>query len=142
MTCFAARPPHNHCTMQLYDFDGSVIISNEGDLLTRLKSVRRGNYGAFELSHENDFPALFVEFNRNIAYMHYFPAEEHPGYQPKDMTPDGCPNVVHFLPIKGSEADSIDMPDYALVSAETAYAVAVEFFRSPDLPRSVSWFEL
>ncbi len=128
--------------MQLHDFDGSVAISTEDDLLALLKTNRRGDYGAFILSHTENYPALFVHLNRDVAYLHYCPVDRHPGYQPHDMTPDGCPENVHFLQTEGSEADSIDMPDYALVSAATAYDAAVEFFRSSALPQTISWIEL
>ena len=77
---------------------------------------------------------LSVQINGTIAYLHYFPAEKHPGYQSRDMTPDGCPADVHFLQPDGGEADSFDMPDYTLVAVDAAYVAAVEFFHSPALP--------
>jgi len=80
--------------------------------------------------------------NKDIAYLHYFPPEKHPGYQPYDMNSDDCTGDIHFGQTDGSEGGSFDMPDYTLVSADTAYNAVIEFFRSSDLPQSISWFEL
>jgi hypothetical protein len=128
--------------MQLTDFEGSLTVNTVDDLLARLMSIRRGDYGAFDLSHTNDYPALSIHLNRNIAYLHYFPADGHAGHQPRDMTPDGCDGHRHFLQTNHCEADSFHMPNYTLVSAETAYAAAVDFFHAPELPESIRWFEL
>jgi hypothetical protein len=128
--------------MQLHDFDGHTVINTEDELLARLMSVRRGDYGAFMLSDTDDYPVLSVQLNCDIAYLHYFPAEDHPGYHPRGMTPPGCTGDFHFFQTNNCEADSFDMPEYALVSAVTAYAAAIEFFRSPNLPESIAWFEV
>lgn len=128
--------------MQLTDFDGSMTINTVDRLLARLTSVRRGDYGAFELSHTDDYPALSICLNSNIAYLHYFPAVGHAGYQPHDMTPNGCDGHCHFLQTNHCEADSFDMPDYTIVSAETAYAAAIDFFHAPELPKSIRGLEL
>ncbi len=128
--------------MHVCDLDGDTLVAGEDHLLRRLKSVRRGGYGAFVLHHGDLYPSLFVHLNRDLAYLHYFPAGGHPGYQAQDMTPEGCVGEIHFLQTNGLEADSFDMPDDALVSEVAAYNASVEFFRSPELPPSVSWFEL
>jgi hypothetical protein len=128
--------------MQLEDFDGHTAIDTEDVLLTRLRSVRRGVYGAFMLSHADLYPALSVQLNHDFAYLHYFPGEDHPGYQPRGMTPNGCTGDYRFLLTNNCEADSFDMPAYTLVSAQAAYAAAIDFFRAPVLPNSVTWFEL
>ncbi len=129
--------------MQVHDFDGVTTIFDETELLTRLNSVRCGDYGACILSHDNrEHPALFLHVNGKLAYLHFFPAEKHPGYQPRNMTPENCPAEVHFLQTTCDEASSIDMPDYTIVSDEIAYYAAIEFFHSAALPPSVEWFEL
>ena len=85
---------------------------------------------------------LGIYINGNIAYLHYSTSEDLPGYQPQDMMPAECPSEVHFLQPDGGEGGSIDMPDFTLVGVEAAYVAAVEFFLSPRLPPSISWFEL
>ena len=129
--------------MYVDDFERNAdTVDTEAELLTRLRTVRRGDYGAFFLYHTEPHPTLSVQFNRDIAYLHYFPSDDHPGYQPCQMTPDGCDGDVHFLQTDGSEANSFDVSSDALVSADVAYIAAIEFLRSAELPPSVSWFEL
>ncbi len=129
--------------MHIEDFRASIEVFSEEALLDRLKTVRRGHLGAFILSHNNRSPTLFVHLNGHVAYLHYFVSEEgHPGFQPRNMSPDKCPECVDFLQVNGEEADSITMPRDTLISDNAAYSAAIEFFRSSDLPKSVSWVEL
>jgi len=125
--------------MNIHDFDGRVSIDNEDELLLRLQLVRSGEYGAFLLHHDKDYPALALHFNGDIAYLHYYPAQRHSGYQAQDMAPQGVAKNMRFLQVDGDEANSFQMPDYTLVSDETAYATAVEFFRRSEIPLSISW---
>jgi hypothetical protein len=130
-------------TMHIEDFEGETEVFSEESLLERLQSVRREEFGAFILSHTNQFPALSVQFNGSIAYLHYFLSEhDHPGFQARGMDPDDCPESLDFLQTKGSMADSFTMPRDTLVSEDVAYTAAIEFFHSSELPPSVSWFEL
>ena len=129
--------------MRLDDFERNAnAITTEGELISRLQTVRRGEYGAFFLYHEELFPMLSIQFNGDLAYLHYFPSEDHPGYQPCRMTPDDCESDVHFIQLDGDEANSFDMPRETLVSVEAAYAAATAFLHKTALPASVSWLEL
>ena len=128
--------------MRVCDFDGTVDIADKTALIHRLRSVRRGRYGAFILSHQDLYPCLFVHFNDTLAYVHYFRSEDHPGFQPNGLPPDGCTQGGHFLQVDGSEADSIDVPPCAVVAADIALSAACDFLKSSALPPSVSWFEL
>ena len=82
--------------MNVEDFETQVVIENEADLLSRLKSIRRGEYGTFILSHEEDASLLCIHINREVAYLHYFPDDIHPGYQVVGMTPDECKKIFVF----------------------------------------------
>lgn len=129
--------------MNIDDFDGSTIISNEADLLDRIKSVRNGKYGAFMMYDiAKPYPALSIQINDDVAYLHYFPSDDHPGYQPQGMAPKSCDESVYFLQTTGLHSDGFDMPNSTLVSTDMAYTAAVEFFRSSDLPQSIFWSEL
>lgn len=129
--------------MYLDDLRGSTHPIDEATLNLRLRSVRKGTYGAFVLRHTDSGPSLWVHLNGDIAYLHFFPSgHDHPGFQPKNMTPAHCEEVVHFLLTNGSEGDSIDLPRSTLVSADAAYVAAMEFFRMEIPPPSIQWFEL
>ena len=125
--------------MNVHDFDGGVTVENEDELLLRLQLVRNGEQGAFLLHHDKDYPALAVHLNGNVAYLHYYPAAHHAGYQAQDMSPANCAKKMKFLQVDGGEANAFHMPDYTLVSDETAFAAAIEFFRRAEIPLSISW---
>ncbi len=128
--------------MQVLDFSGTIEILDDDALSHRLRSVRRGRYGAFILSGDELNPCLFVHFNDDLAYLCYFPSDRHPGFVPDGPPLDGCPESVHFLQVDGSEADSIDVLASSVVAADAACSAACEFFRSPTRPPSICSFEL
>lgn len=128
--------------MKIHDLSGSFETDNAIEIVHRLRSVRSGFYGAFHITGDHDLPCIPLHFNGNTAYIHYFPAEDHPGWQPTNMTPLDCPDNVHFLNTDGTEAGSFDMPASTLVDADTAIEAILEFAASLEIPRSIKWFEL
>ena len=131
--------------MYVHDLEGLVQIDRPEDLLNRLRSVRKGRYGAFILSHDDVGPSLWIHINGNVAYLHFFretQSTSHPGFQAWGMFPESCEDRVHFLQIVGGEADAITAPKQTLVSLEAAYKAATEFLDIPTLPSSIRWSEL
>jgi hypothetical protein len=128
--------------MELWDYDGCCEVARDDDLLSRLRSVRRGPDGAFILSHDGE-ESLFVHFHGGAAFPWFVPDRrgKHPGFVPEAMWP-GERHEVCFLRTSGMQADSILVPWWQLVPEEVAYRAAVEFFRSPTPPSSVPWLEL
>lgn len=128
--------------MKIHDLSGSIEIDDASQLAHRLRTSRRALFGAFHVSRDGDLPYISAHFNGDIAYIHYFSADDHPGFQPIDMTPDGCPEDVHFLNTDGNEGGAIDMPASTLVDAETAVRAILEFAATGGMPKSIQWFEL
>jgi hypothetical protein len=129
-------------TMEIQDLAGTAIVDDDDELEHRLRTVRKGDYGAAVLSHGGQ-ASLWIHINKSVAYLHFFPdRNHHPGFQPTGMTPSECDDEVHFLPIDGGEADSITLPCSTLVPVAAAYQAAKEFMHDPILPPSISWLEL
>jgi hypothetical protein len=130
--------------MIVEDLEGQIQISSAVQLLARLTSIRKGNYGAFILSHDEDGPSLSLHINGDIAYLHYFPSQtfRHPGFQASGMAPEKCEDSVRFVQVGGERADDITMPRHTLVSIDTAYKAALEFQGQSGKPRSIEWVEL
>jgi hypothetical protein len=130
--------------MYVEDLEGRVRVDREEDLEYRLQSVRKGGYGAFILWHIDKGASLWIHINKDVAYLHFFPAGlgKHPGFQPTGMSPAHCDERVHFLQTTGSEADSVTLPRETLVAVEVAYKAAKEFLHDPAPPSSITWFEL
>ncbi len=129
--------------MEIEDLAGRVSVNRDDELQHRLRTVRKGDYGAAVLSHDGQV-SLWIHINKDVAYLHFFRdnAGRHPGYQPTGMSPENCDEDVHFLQTDGGEADSITMPYSTLVPVAIAYEAAKEFLHDPVLPPSISWFEL
>ncbi len=126
--------------MRVYDLQGFIFVENETQLLERLRSVRSGFSGAFSLFHDQTIPSLSVHIYQHFAYVHYFPEEGHPGFQPSEMTPAGTPATVDFLMTDGSA--TIEMPADTICRVEDAYRAAIEFFQTRTMPTCINWFEL
>jgi hypothetical protein len=129
--------------MEIEDLAGRVSVDRDDELEHRLRSVRRGDYGAAILSHD-DRVSLWIHINNSFAYLHFFPDNtgRHLGFQPTGMSPENCDKDVHFLQIDGGEADSITMPCSTVVPVAVAYIAAREFLHDPVLPPSILWSEL
>jgi hypothetical protein len=129
--------------MQIHDLEGTISDASETDLLSRLRNVRKGKYGAFILEHDEVGPSLFVHINGELAYLHYFPdnSGQSAGCQSTGMTPPGCPETVLFVQTDGSEGSgsAIEVLDYNVCTVDVAYQAAGEFYREPRLPRCVEW---
>jgi hypothetical protein len=128
--------------MEIEDMDGRLVVVAEGKVLDRLRSVRRGAYGAFILSHDEDGPSLWVHTNGDKAYLHFFPDRDgdHPGFQSTSSSPEQ--SLCHFVQTDGGEADSFDISGDNVVAVDLAYAAAVEFFRDgSSMPASITWRE-
>ncbi len=130
--------------MVVEDFDGTFSTDCEAELDARLRSVRRGEFGAFILTHNRKGASLWIHLNGDVAYLHYFPDGEgkHPGYQVAALSSAEHDEPVRLLQVYGGKADGFAMPPELLVPAEVAYQAAREFLRSPSLPLSIRWHEL
>ena len=128
--------------MEVWGFDGCTYVRDEGELLARLRSDRRGPDGAFVLSH-GGAESVWVHIHGDAAFLWFQPDRDgrHPGFVPDGMWP-GEQRSVRFPQTSGFPADAIEVPWWQLVPVETAYRTAAEFLRSPEPPASIVWFEL
>ena len=108
-------------------------MSTEEELLHILKSSRDGDLAEFWLGETGLFPALVVHTNRELAYLHYFLENGHPGFQP--VGNHKFSGQVKFL-------NEISVSRAVVVGVEQAYQAAVEFFNCQSLPDCIEWCEL
>ena len=91
--------------MRITDFD-TPFLDSAPDVTARLEieSVlkKRDDAGmnCFWLSHGTEkFPAINIMVNGDLAYVHYFPEERHPGYASvgglSNLTRGGITNFFH-----------------------------------------------
>ena len=130
--------------MRVYDFDGLVEVSNirelEKALMKRyLKDGEEVNH--FWLDHDEAYPSLAIPIRGNLAGLHYFPEEGHPGFRSEgNMKGLKMGKTTEFY--MNIHGQSIDVINDAIVPVSVALRVAKEFFYSKELPKSVEWFEL
>jgi hypothetical protein len=128
--------------VQVTDFEGSCKVQSPDELLARLRSVRRGDDGAFILDHGGP-ESLWLHVNGDAAFVWFCldPATGRAGFVPDGMWA-GERQGVRFRLVGGSDGDTIEVPWWQLLPPEVAYRAAVEYLHSPARPASVSWFEL
>ena len=115
---------------------GNQKVSSLDALLRLLRNSRKGNFGEFWLG-EKDSPVMVIHTNGDLAYLHYFPANDHPGFQ---AVGDKAANGEVTFTQEG-EVD-FSMPLAVVVSVNQAYQAATAFFQSPSLPSCIEWTEL
>ena len=134
------------------DFDNpvnAVHVASEASLSERLRTIRRGSFGAFVLlpgHHPDSAPQLWIQINGPYAYVHFFEhvSRAHPGYQAIDMPMPDRPDEMRFITIGESEDSSGNtMPGHALCSLDASHLAALQFFRDPaSMPDTISWTPL
>jgi len=91
---------------------------------------------------EEQYPALALRVSADLADVHYFPRDGHPGFRclgGHGMTEGGLTTLAY----QGCDpATGEQNPNEFVVSFEKAHAAALEFFRTKQMSAVVSWFEL
>ena len=128
--------------LNVIDTGGHAWLPSKTHLAERLASQRIGSFGAFFLWSQTDYPRLAVHFNGGLAYVHYFPHPGHAGYAAIGGTSDQCPATVEFIQPPETSADNFALPRELIVSAETAHAIAYDFFDDGARSTVVEWLEL
>lgn len=128
--------------MNVEDFKGVVYQAPDRDQLEAVLMRRHGNgVNEFWLSHGNDrYPAIVLSVKGDLAAVHYFPKEGHPGFTLTGNLAGLQPGETKFWISAGGE--TIDVMNDAVIPFAVALAVANEFLISDELPRSLEWFEL
>jgi hypothetical protein len=127
--------------MRVFDLDGQFETADEIELIARLRSVRRGAYGAFLLSHADEYPYMSVHFNGDLAYIGYYPSEGHPPYVPSGMSPVDSDDDVRFALVGGTAADDIYACAQEVIPDSLAIRAACQFLASDAPPDSIKWQE-
>jgi hypothetical protein len=128
--------------MRIWDFEGAHEASNISQLETVLQKRYRLGVNGFWLSHDNErYPCVSLLVNGDLACLHYFPTEPHPGFLSQgslqELNPDEW--TIFFLDNPDQEQE---MPNSSVIHFSKAVEVARDFFSSKELPISIEWLEL
>lgn len=128
--------------MRIEDFEGAYEASD----ISELEMVLQKRYGpgvnGFWLSHDNEkYPSVSLLVRGDLACLHYFPADSHPGFLSvgsiQELKPDE--STIFFLDNPNQEQE---IPNSSVISFYEAVEVAKGFFASKELPGSIEWLEL
>lgn len=128
--------------MRIWDFESAHDATTPAQVEAVLSKRHGADVNSFWIGHEDGgFPAINIMVKGDLAYVHYFPKESHPGLASVAQFPEraGGGSSVFFLSSGGEEAW---VPNYAVVAFSEALKVAQEFAVSKELPKCMRWNSL
>jgi hypothetical protein len=128
--------------VRIQDYDSVCNVTRPADIDAALRKRHGSGRNAFWLSHGAElFPAINIMVKGDLAYVHYFPKEEHPGFASVGKLPGLRPNGdTNFF--MSSSDEPVEIRNGAVVHFLDALKVAQEFATSSVVPRCIQWFEL
>jgi hypothetical protein len=128
--------------MVVGDFAGRHNVTSDAQIEALLATRYGQALNEFWLRHGTQiYPALVIQANGALACVHYFPEEDHPGFQSMGPPP-GLPPEGRTLLASNPPTETFSMANDTIVAFSLALAAAKEFARSPKLPGCIEWFEL
>ena len=129
--------------MKLTIANRSATVTSRDALLTALETLDQCGGGEFWLASEaGHLPALAIRLSGQLADVHYFPGDGHPGFRllgDLDLPIGGTTLFVYegCDPFSGES-----VPNEFVTSASRALSIAGDFFETSQKPEPGSWFEL
>jgi hypothetical protein len=127
--------------MRVDDSKGTYQTRTSSELETVLQKRYGPGVNSFWLTHDGEkYPAVALLVKGDLACLHYFPKDSHPGFlsigSAEELTPDEA--TIFQL----DNLDQAEMPNSSVVHFHQAVEAAKDFFASKELPKSVQWIEL
>ena len=129
--------------LKIHDLmNNEFVVSQAAGVDAVLRKREGDGVNCFRLWPNNsETPILVIFANKDLATLHYFPSDDHPGFYSEAEMPGLDPNgdTVFFMNSLTAEEQ---FPNYKVVPFSAALVAAKEFLASPELPPSIRWFEL
>jgi len=127
--------------MNIDHFGGEEIAADAATLEAVLGKRYGANANEFWLSGEEPYPAVTILVREQLACVHFFPEDGHPGYLLKGgrsiVEPSGFTTFFTNTP-----TEEIEVANENIVPFSDAQRIAREFFLTNSMPGSDDWFEL
>ena len=125
--------------MLVVDFDGQHQVVDEDALDKQLSRRSSAGVNHFWLYFdEEEYPWLAIAVKQDIACVHFFPKEGHPGFQSVGST-SANETITFYM----TADDTIEVPQTAVVPINLAMIAAHEFMHGHgERPSAVKWLEL
>jgi immunity protein Imm1 of predicted polymorphic toxin system len=127
--------------VRVEDFETALEVTTPTDLEAALSKRHGAAINSFWLSHgAEEFPAINIMVKGDLAYVHYFPQERHPGFASaaKELVPKPNETSTFFV----YPTEKVWVLNSALIPFSDALKVAQEFAVSKAMPRCIQWSEL
>lgn len=126
-------------TLNVDDFSGTTKVHSTDELGEILRR-RFDRTNEFWLAHDGaKHPSLAILVRGDLACLHYFPTEQHPGFLSQGYVEELNPSGATAFVIGGEETE---IPNTAVIRLNEAVESAKEFLLSNALPKSTKWLEL
>lgn len=117
------------------------LVRSSHELLAVLSSPDRRGGGEFWLaSPGQEFPCLAMRTSAGQADIHYFPAEQHPGFRRLADTPSQGDRLFQFEGCDPYEGELVP-GEFGVLLAD-ALVAADHFAQQGGMHESAKWFEL
>ena len=129
--------------MHVSDIKRNHEIESIGDLNAILAKRYENESNGFWLSHESaEYPMLGVFVKKDLAYLHYIPAEYDAGFASVGGACDLPTGETTRFPMSVHEGDDIFVRNEAVIPVSVAFCAVRDFFSSRELPNCVEWKRL
>jgi hypothetical protein len=128
--------------MRIEDFDSDRDLTTPLEIEAALSKRHGAGINSFWLSQGGEKrPTINIMVNGDLAYVHYFPDDDHPGFASVGgLSKLSRGGITHFFP--GLTAEPFDILNEAVVPFSSALKVAQEFAISSTMPRCIAWSSL
>jgi hypothetical protein len=127
--------------MKVEDFETGLDITTLRELEAILKKRHGAGINSFWLGHvAGGFPAINIVVKGDLAHVHYFPNEDHPGFASLAKLPGPTPNETSVFFIRPKE--KIWVLNDEVVPFSEALKAAQEFALSEAMPKCIQWRSL
>ena len=128
--------------MRIRDFSSEQVVKAAEEFETILQHRFDEGANSFWLyPADEDVPSLLILAMNDLASLHFFPNQEHPGFSSIGDIEGLDPNGTTVFYMDGMNAPQ-DMNNDTIVPFEKAVEAAKEFFVNGELPNCIEWREL
>lgn len=129
--------------MKFEHFLGCDECSSSDEIKDILTKQNDSGYNEFWISAEKQFPLMAMLTRNDIASVHFFPEDGHPGFCGLSS------GEKAFLPEEGTtvfrtnnNSEDIWVENCCVIPLEKAIKVIEEFFETDTMPEQIEWDEL
>ena len=128
--------------MIIQDYHSTWNVTTPAEIEAALRKRRRAGVNSFWLGYvAGGFPAINILVKGDLAHVHYFPNEDHPGFASVAKLPVPRPNALRVFFINPTE--EIDVLNGEVIPFSDALKAAQEFAVSATtMPKCIRWNSL